>query len=981
MEGSDEDEDEVILVCTNPHNPIESTDTINQHILLSTTHILASDLTPFLTSHTIKVHAHRNRLIEQSLYFRGLLGGSFSESCLGSVNIDWNLPVFMQILKHMCGCPLDITTENVLPLYEGALYFGVETLLLKCETWFSEVFSPEGFQLTQIQMDDLIQIWKFGLDHASDLILHLCISYLARNFMWAKKNNVFGKIPYNLLLSSVKHPLLTVDSEMHLSDALLLWLESNMENLEKRSEAENNYNEILKQIRVGLLPLWFAAGKRNSFYFRQLAEESLDSIFRALNILPIGSVDISGYSDLQHLRIRLTEHSKKMDLSNCPQITSAILLLSLTPASYPTDPVRKEIIEQFFISSGHPIRDKYELPQKLLETFIFEAVQEVDISKCRRLFIEHAVDCLSQSFPSLRILKAAFLLNIRTTGFFQLLEKCSLVGEIDLTVDVTPLIPASVTVLSSNPAMIPPELEKTSSLKYQAVQTMPFHFHEPKPLISNVTKLTLEGRTDVSDLSLQYISKYFVLLCHLNIKGCISVTDIGISDLIRRCKKLNSIVVCDTSFGINSVQALCSATSDGGNFPCMHSSEKHLNSVVSNLQALHMGGCIGICELSLQELMSQTHVLKSLCLRGTYLVDQALYNFKGSSLEMLDVSNTKISEAALSYVIHGNPSLKSLKARGCKNLLKRDSSIEKRESRFSSLHEELHAELGKKCRLEEIEFGWGFSSFSLRALEPAVMSLKTINIGLGGMLGEDALRQLPAICPLLETIILHFQVISDIIVTKLTTSLMNLQVLALCYCFGDISMSSFKFPMQNLRKLRLERVTPWMTNEDLIILTQNCRNLVELSLLGCPLLNSDSQQIISHAWPGLVSIHLEDCGKVTANGVSALLDCRALEDLLLRHNGPGLQRNFIFHAASKMPLLRKLSLDICDASEGDFDIPNYEDRYFLSTLKIARCKSQRCAFNLPVPPPGSRRRSVHLETLVLVWNSKNLTRTVVKERL
>lgn len=318
-----------------------------------------------------------------------------------------------------------------------------------------------------------------------------------------------------------------------------------------------------------------------------------------------------------------------MDLSNCPQITSAILLLSLTPASYPTDPVRKEIIEQFFISSGHPIRDKYELPQKLLETFIFEAVQEVDISKCRRLFIEHAVDCLSQSFPSLRILKAAFLLNIRTTGFFQLLEKCSLVGEIDLTVDVTPLIPASVTVLSSNPAMIPPELEKTSSLKYQAVQTMPFHFHEPKPLISNVTKLTLEGRTDVSgrifswcnkfmlnlnnfvyifisllttsnffilsmaDLSLQYISKYFVLLCHLNIKGCISVTDIGISDLIRRCKKLNSIVVCDTSFGINSVQALCSATSDGGNFPCMHSSEKHLNSVVSNLQALHMGGCIG----------------------------------------------------------------------------------------------------------------------------------------------------------------------------------------------------------------------------------------------------------------------------------------------------------------------------------------------------------------------------------------------------
>ncbi|GAU16053.1 hypothetical protein TSUD_339240 [Trifolium subterraneum] len=584
--------------------------------------------------------------------------------------------------------------------------------------------------------------------------------------------------------------------------------------------------------------------------------------------------------------------------------------------------MQRKIIEQFFINSGHPIKEKYEFPQKLLEPVIFEAVQEVDISKCRTLLIEHAVDCFSQSFSSLRILKVAYLLHIRTTSFLQLLEKCSLVSEIDLTVDVTPLIPASVTVVPFSTAVTPLVPEKTSSLKYKAVETM--SFHESRHQIFCVTKLTLEGRTDVS------------------------------------------------------VQALCSAISEGGNFPSLCSRDKHLNSLAGNLQALHIGGCIGVSELSLQDLMSQTQVLKSLCLRGTHLVDQALYNFKGSSLEMLDVSDTKISEAALSYVIHRHPNLKSLKARGCTNLLKGDSSIEKRECSFSSLHDELHADLGKKCRLEEIEFGWGFSSFSLRALEPALMSLKTISVGLGGMLGEDALRELPAICPLLETIILHFQVISDIIVTRIATSLMNLQVLALCYCFGDISMSSFKFPMQNLRKLRLERVTPWMTNDDLVILTQNCRNVVELSLLGCPLLNSDSQQIISRAWPGLVSLHLEECGEITANGVSVLLDCRALEDLLLRHNGPGIQRNFISHAASEMPLLRKLSLDICDASEG-FDIPNYAaDRHFLSTLKIARCKSQRCLFNLPVP---CRRRSVHVETLVLVWNSKNLTRTVVKERL
>lgn len=64
------------------------------------------------------------------------------------------------------------------------------------------------------------------------------------------------------------------------------------------------------------------------------------------------------------------------------------------------------------------------------------------------------------------------------------------------------------------------------------------------------------------------------------------------------------------------------------------------------------------------------------------------------------------------------------------------------------------------CRLEEADFGWGFSSLSLKSLEPALMSLRMISVGLGGMLDEDALRKLPANCPMLETIILHFQVIT-----------------------------------------------------------------------------------------------------------------------------------------------------------------------------------------------------------------------------
>lgn len=61
-------------------------------------------------------------------------------------------------------------------IMQGALYFGVETLLLNCITWFSEVSSSNGFGSLQIQLDDLIYIWKFGLERGellSDIYLEV----------------------------------------------------------------------------------------------------------------------------------------------------------------------------------------------------------------------------------------------------------------------------------------------------------------------------------------------------------------------------------------------------------------------------------------------------------------------------------------------------------------------------------------------------------------------------------------------------------------------------------------------------------------------------------------------------------------------------------------------------------------------------------------------------------------------------------------
>ncbi|KAJ8754075.1 hypothetical protein K2173_001973 [Erythroxylum novogranatense] len=956
------DHDLVILSCANS-NPTEHGET-----LISITDIQSWDLSTILKYQKLKIQAHRSRLVEQSTYFHGLLSGSFSESNLECVSIQWNLENFVTVLKSMYDCTVDITSSNFLSLFETALYFGTERLIQSCKNWFSEVSSFSAPYLLEVPLDDLINIWKFGVEHAIDSIPELCVSYLARNFMWALSSKFFKDIPYNLLLCSIKDPHLTVTSEMHLSEGLLFWIHANTKQSQDLTDIEDGFGDVLKQIRISLLPLWFAAGKRRCPYFSELADESIKTIFRLLKIPPMCSIDVLGTGDLDHLKIRLTEYSKKVDISGCPQMKPAILLLSAAPPSCGNN-LQKSTKQLTNSENFSP--EQNGILQGLHPTLSFHSVEKVNISKCPRLHLEAIIECLSKSFPSLKNLKAAYLPSFKVTMLERLLEKCPHLSEIDLTVDLSPLIAKEVSAVSCTAAIMPTRSKKSFPVGSSSPNMASSY---SVASLTNITKLILEGRTDLSDSDLQDISAFCGSLQYLNLKGCTSVTDVGISNLVLTCHKLHSLMVCDTSFGINSVRALCSPieTCDSS---IVHSGKIYLHTLVRNLQILHIGGCKGVDQQSLVELISQTKTLKSLCLRSTNLVDDAVYSYSGSSLEMLDISNTRISGAALAHIIHGSPALKTLNVRGCKNLGKCESSSNSMD--FSSL-QSLCMWLADNCKLEDIALGWGFSSFSLGALRPAIMSVRAITVGLGASLNEEVLELLPTTCSLLESITLCFQVISDYIVMNILASLKHLHALALCYCLGDISMSGLRLHMPYLRTLRLERVAPWMNNDDLLTLTQNFENLVELSLIGCRLLNPDSIDIISNGWPGLISIHLEDCGEVTANGISSLFNCRALENLLLRHNGSGLHRNLLLDAAAELPMLRQVSLDLCDASDGDFDIPEYADRCSLSIVMIARCKSKKSS---NTGFAKVHRKLLHNGTLVLSWNSKNLIRTVVKERL
>lgn len=172
-----------------------------------------------------------------------------------------------------------------------------------------------------------------------------------------------------------------------------------------------------------------------------------------------------------------------MNLSSCPQITSAMLLLSLLPSVYHKDSELRKSVKQLLIKLESTDRFLSQALQGVLPMLSFKAVEEVNISKCRRLHLQASIECFSMSFPSLKILKAAHLLDFDIKDFRLLVWKCPAIHEVDLTLDTSPVISEQVSnsylVIGDSPVDV-------------------LYFRISRPMMSNITKLTLEGRSELS---------------------------------------------------------------------------------------------------------------------------------------------------------------------------------------------------------------------------------------------------------------------------------------------------------------------------------------------------------------------------------------------------------------------------------------------------------------------------------------------------
>ncbi|ONM34237.1 ubiquitin-protein ligase [Zea mays] len=517
---------------------------------------------------------------------------------------------------------------------------------------------------------------------------------------------------------------------------------------------------ILSKVKICLLPLGFAAGTmRHWFDFgNKIICTILDLLKDSLKTL----LDAVDDGNLDRYCIRITEYSKNIVLSGCPQVTTAFLYISVLPNDLSVS-LKRRIVSSY-TQVDHQTFVLYEELEKATKTLSFKNVHMVDISKCPNVHFGAAIDWLKLGFPELRVFRVSHCLSFQFDDLLYLLMRCPWIDEIDMTIDTSTVTPRHSVISSSSEVL---SKAKPNQKRY-GIHCSAYD-RQPNSVFLNISRLTLEGRNDIDDMDLLEISVLKNSLCYINIRNCFLLTDDGISNLLMKCTKIHSMVLSYTSFGNRSIQMLCAANPSGHN-------SGHAHVMASYMQELHLDGCKGIDSVALSQLVSIISITKFLSLRETSLTDGALCKFVGSSLEYLDVSETVISMVSLAPVIQRNCKLNCLKTAGCCSLLLQCANVEHING---NKYGDFLQELGTTYCLEDVEMGWGFCPIRIEDLVPSFSKVRKMKIGLGTSLAENVLCALPMICPFLESLILRFQVISDRVVRRLLESATNLQRIAI----------------------------------------------------------------------------------------------------------------------------------------------------------------------------------------------------------
>lgn len=195
---------------------------------------------------------------------------------------------------------------------------------------------------------------------------------------------------------------------------------------------------------------------------------------------------------------------QKIVLSGCPQLTTEILYISVLPTNMDAA-FKRRIVRSYTRVDYRNFVLSNEL-EKAVKTLSFRNVHVVDLSKCPNVHFGAAISWLNLTFPELRTFRACYCLLFQFEDLLYLLLRCPWINEIDLTIDTSVIIP-KYSIISSRSEVrggINP-----NPTRYHVQDTS---YDTPmNSVFSNISKLTLEGRNDITGRK-KKLCVYYLLL-------------------------------------------------------------------------------------------------------------------------------------------------------------------------------------------------------------------------------------------------------------------------------------------------------------------------------------------------------------------------------------------------------------------------------------------------------------------------------------
>ncbi|KAM6897861.1 kelch-like protein 11 [Xenentodon cancila] len=233
------------------------------------------------------VSAHRSVLSAASQYFALLLGGQFSESRSGRVELkEWSSaagpdPDTVEgVIQFMYTGEVRVTTSSVHEVLELADRFLLGHLKSFCEE----------FLVKKLNLSNCVAVHSLAHMYSLDQLVQGAAEMIRRNFHRVVCNDEFHTLPFHLVRDWLSDLEITVDSEQELFKAIVKWV------YEDTEEREKHFEELFKLLRLPqIAPTFLKCVVRkealvvNSAVCQRLVSDALE--FHAVRFESIKSAD------------------------------------------------------------------------------------------------------------------------------------------------------------------------------------------------------------------------------------------------------------------------------------------------------------------------------------------------------------------------------------------------------------------------------------------------------------------------------------------------------------------------------------------------------------------------------------------------------------------------------------------------------------------------------------------------------------------